>query len=361
MLRLTEVLAGGSTTRTELDKLTTELSQSYEDIYLYGRLSSLIKTMHFSVHVLDDLIGEILDALHADLVFVVTPPHRHAEQSIDALAAGCHVVCEKPTALDAAEADRMRQAAAQRPRQLALLDHELRVQPQRLALKAFVDGGHLGTVQHATYTITSSVRRDPASPWHWWSDAAQGGGTLGALGSHAVDALRSLLGEVVAVRGALHTWTTERLDPRSGAPRAVTADDLALGWLRFASGALATMTLSLIEAERVHRMTLAGTHGAALLDEQAPLRVQVAGEAWRDVPVSDDLPSNLELGIPDTDWARSFIRYARAIVAALVAGRTEVAGAATFEDGYRTQCVLDAIRQADREHSWVAVPGAART
>jgi HD-GYP domain-containing protein (c-di-GMP phosphodiesterase class II) len=70
LLRLTEVLGGGWTTNTELDKITTELSQSYEDIYLYGRLSSLIKTMHFSVHVLDDLIGEILDALHADLVFI---------------------------------------------------------------------------------------------------------------------------------------------------------------------------------------------------------------------------------------------------------------------------------------------------
>jgi HD-GYP domain-containing protein (c-di-GMP phosphodiesterase class II) len=70
LLRLTEVLDGGWTTSAELDKITTELSQSYEDIYLYGRLSSLIKTMRFSVHVLDDLIGDILDALHADLVFI---------------------------------------------------------------------------------------------------------------------------------------------------------------------------------------------------------------------------------------------------------------------------------------------------
>lgn len=70
LLRLSEVLGGWWTTSTELDKMTTALSQSYEDIYLYGRLSSLIKTMPFSVHVLNDLIGEISDALHADLVFV---------------------------------------------------------------------------------------------------------------------------------------------------------------------------------------------------------------------------------------------------------------------------------------------------
>ena len=218
----------------------------------------------------------VLEAARPDLVLVVTPPHRHAEQAIDALEAGCHVVCEKPTALDASEAARMCAAAARHPRQLALLDHELRMHPHRVALRELVEAGRLGEVQHATYTISSPGRRDPQSPWTWWSDAAQGGGTLGALGSHAVDALRSYLGEVESVRGAVHTWTTERADPATGAPRAVTADDFAVAWLRFRSGALATMTLSLVEAERVHRLTLAGTRGAAHLEEQAPLRVQLA-------------------------------------------------------------------------------------
>lgn len=70
LLRLTEVLEGGLAASTEMDTITTELSRSYEDITLYGRLSSLINTMQFSVHVLDDLMDEICDALHADLVFV---------------------------------------------------------------------------------------------------------------------------------------------------------------------------------------------------------------------------------------------------------------------------------------------------
>ena len=70
LLRLTEVMGSGWSTNTEMNNIAGELSQCYEDIYLYGRLSSLIKTMQFSVHVLDDLIGDICDALHADLVFV---------------------------------------------------------------------------------------------------------------------------------------------------------------------------------------------------------------------------------------------------------------------------------------------------
>lgn len=67
---ITEVLEGGWTASADADKMATELSQNYEDLYLYGRLSSLIKTMPFSVSTIEDLIGEIRDALHADLVFV---------------------------------------------------------------------------------------------------------------------------------------------------------------------------------------------------------------------------------------------------------------------------------------------------
>lgn len=70
LLRLTEVLGERWIANSELVKITEELSKSYEDVYLYGRLSSLIKSMHFSYKDLGDLIGEIRDAVDADLVFV---------------------------------------------------------------------------------------------------------------------------------------------------------------------------------------------------------------------------------------------------------------------------------------------------
>lgn len=67
---ITEVLEGGWTASADTDKMATELSQNYEDLHLYGRLSSLIKTMPFSAATIEGLIGEILGDLHADLVFV---------------------------------------------------------------------------------------------------------------------------------------------------------------------------------------------------------------------------------------------------------------------------------------------------
>lgn len=300
---------------------------------------------------------ELLAAARPDLVFVATPPHRHLEMSRDALAAGCHVVCEKPTALDSRESAAMLAAAAAAPGRLALIDHELRLDPRRRALAELVANGALGTIHHATYTLTSGGRQSPDRPWTWWSDRAQGGGAWGAIGSHAVDALRVYLGEVGSARGRLETFIKERVDPASSAPRPVTSDDLAAAWLRFENGTAATITISLVEGERRHELTLAGTRGAARWTEQGPLFVSDGGSGWRPVAVPDDLPDSAALGIPETDWARSFLRYARAIVAAVRAGRSTVEGAATFADGHRNQEVLDAVRRSAEAAAWARVPG----
>ncbi|OGT80686.1 MAG: hypothetical protein A3J35_03135 [Gammaproteobacteria bacterium RIFCSPLOWO2_02_FULL_52_10] len=66
---ITEILEGGWTASADADKMAEELSQNYEDLHIYGRLSNLIRTVPFSVATFEDLIGEIRGDLHADLVF----------------------------------------------------------------------------------------------------------------------------------------------------------------------------------------------------------------------------------------------------------------------------------------------------
>jgi len=298
---------------------------------------------------------EILERTRPDVAIVASPPHRHAEMALDALDAGCHVLCEKPMALDAGETARMVDAARARPGRLALLDHELRFLPARERLAALAHGGALGELRRAEYILRAPSRRDPAYPWSWWSDRSAGGGVLGAIGSHAIDALRHLLGEVAEARGWLETLVAQRPDPAGGAARPVTADDHAACWLRFASGAVASITLSVTEAERCHSLVLNGTDGWARLDEQGPLLIARGGGRPEREPVPDDLPSSGELGIPDTDWARAFLRFARLIVQAVRAG-TPLDGAATFEDGHRAQQVMDAVRRSSADGGWEPVP-----
>jgi predicted dehydrogenase len=302
---------------------------------------------------------EILDACRPDLVFVTSPPHRHMEMAIDALRAGCHVVCEKPMAMDAAETRAMCDAArdARSTRDagapLALIDHELRFLPTRARLRDLVAEGRLGKILKVEYLLRSPSRRDPDLPWTWWSDRAQGGGALGAIGSHAVDAMRVLAGEIVEARGWLESFVRDRRDPESGGIRPVTADDVTFAWLRFVSGAIGSIAISLAETYRSHRILVTGVRGSARVVEQGALQLAIGSERWVDAPIVDDLPPSSALNIPDTDWARAFLRYARAIASAIGEGKPAVEGAATFGEGHRTQLVLDAIRRSDGSEGWV--------
>lgn len=301
---------------------------------------------------------EILERTRPDLVLVTTPPHRHLDQTRDALDAGCHVLCEKPTALSGAESAQMLELARARPDRLTVIDHELRFDPRRRLLREWIATGRFGRILHASYRIQSPGLRDGNRPWSWWFDAARGGGTLGALGSHAVDSLRVLLGEVEGVQGRLGTAHPTRPDPETDQAREVTADEMAFAWLRFRSGASAEISLSPVEAVRLHRMTVAGTGGWAQLDEQGPLLAAFGDQAPEEIGVDDDLSGNAELEIPDTDWARSFLRFARQIVRTLQSGESRVALAADFEDGHRNQQVLDAIRAANAAAAWIPVESA---
>lgn len=292
-----------------------------------------------------------------DAVFIATPPHVHCEAAIHALEAGCHVLCEKPTALDAGESARMWEAARSNPNRLALIDHELRFDPRRVQMREWAEAGRFGEVRRASYRLHSTAFR-VERPWSWWSDADRGGGALGAIGSHAVDALRVVLGEVVEVRGHLDRFSQARIDPETGSSRPVTSDEFVVAWLRFESGAIATLEVSMVEVERRHEFSIVGSRGAARVVEQGPLTAVfdaafVDGEAPVPVDIEDDLPSHSEMSIPDTDWARSFVRYGREIVAAIEGGRSSVPHAATFEDGHRNQCVLDAIRRSSEHGRWV--------
>jgi predicted dehydrogenase len=168
-----------------------------------------------------------------DLVCITTPPRLHREMTLFALALGKHVLCEKPMAMNVAEAEEMTAAAAKAP-VLALIDHELRFQPGRLKAHELLRSGAIGTILHAKYHFRAPHRGDPNVAWNWWSDIEQGGGALGAINSHVIDSFQWLMGTTVAsVFCQLQTHVKQRKDA-AGEIRPVTTDDEANMLLRFA-------------------------------------------------------------------------------------------------------------------------------
>src|SRR5438045_8634452 len=100
-----------------------------------------------------------------------------------ALEHGKHILCEKPMAMNVAEAGEMA-AAANSAGVLALIDHELRFQHGRQRAYVMLRDGAIGRVRHAKYIFQAPHRGDANVPWNWWADANEGGGALGAINSH---------------------------------------------------------------------------------------------------------------------------------------------------------------------------------
>jgi predicted dehydrogenase len=295
-----------------------------------------------------------------DLVSIVTPVVTHCEMILAALDAGKSVLCEKPMAMNAAEAQRMTERA-QSAGTLALIDHELRFLPGRIKMRELMHQGAIGKVRHAALTFRSDSRADPNRPWNWWSDEKQGGGALGAIGSHVVDGFRWFLGtEVSEVTANLTTHIRERKD-HEGRARPVTTDDETNMLLRFvdselAEGATGMASMSLVEAGKPeHRLEIFGSSGALMIEDHGDLWQSKIGDGqWRRVEVGR---GDLAPGIRDSSWGRGFTIFSRKIVDALRAGETTVEGAATFEDGYRTQLVLDAARRSFEKGCWEKLEG----
>ena len=294
-----------------------------------------------------------------DLVSIVTPPSTHLEITLAAFEHGKHVLCEKPMAMNAAEAERMT-AAAREAGVLALIDHELRFLNSRKMMRAMLHNGAIGAVRHCNYVFRSDYRALLDRSWDWWSDETMGGGTLGAIGSHAIDSLRWMLGaEISQVFCMLSTHINERPDKTSSAMRPVTSDDEAKLLFRFADSTLATnatgaAALSVIESGSYeNRLEIYGATGALMVQETGELWHSPSGSgSWRPVPVDQD---SMAHGMRAGSWSRGFTAFSGAIIEALLYGKTTVEGAATFADGYRTQLVLDAARASNKNGCWVTL------
>ena len=288
---------------------------------------------------------ELARASDVDLVLVSSTPDCHAHHAIAALAAGKHVLCEKPMALDARQAARMVEVAEQSPG-LARIDHELRYEPNRLEALRLLREGAIGPLLHLELVLRPYLRGDgrpqaPDAPWSWWYDAARGGGILGAVGSHLIDLCRFWTeSEVVEVSGRTATLVPTRVDEQ-GVSRAVTAEDYASCVLRLASGVIATITLTTMSGHGPgHFAQLTGRDGTLVLTGETRLEIGRPGEPLADARVPDEL---WERTTPNNMWARSFVRLIRDLVAELE-GRRATGTAATFHDGWAVQRVMDAVR-----------------
>lgn len=306
-------------------------------------------------------LADALARKDVDAVVVATPPNTHGELVLEAVAAGKHVVCEKPFARDKNEALRML-AAAEEAGVVHLVGTEYRWgATQGLATRAIAEGV-VGTPRLATFLLFGGFLAGPdAGVPEWWGAAGQGGGWLQAHAPHLIDQVRSSLGEFEGVSSGL---------PRVAEHEWVAEDSFSVRF-RLTNGVEGVMHESACDwGPPVFMTRVAGTSGTLWVERGA---VYVAdAEGTRKLPVPDDLaalpadPPPMDLLVSDYDRMRSgageippFTRLYKTF-GDLINGKPVPSDPrpGTFADGVAAMAVIDAIRQsAAAGGRWVAVTG----
>ncbi|MFF4755880.1 Gfo/Idh/MocA family protein [Streptomyces sp. NPDC002514] len=309
-----------------------------------------------------------------DLVDICTPGDSHAEIALAALAAGKHVLCEKPLANTVEEATAMARAAeeAEARGQVAMVGFNYRRLPATALARRMVAEDRIGTLRHVRVVYLQDWLIDPEFPLTWrLRKEAAGSGSLGDLGAHIIDLAQYLAGERLAGVSAL-TETFVRQRPRPGGATSgltavsatgtgeVTVDDAAVFTGRFASGALASFEATRYATGRKNalRIELNGARGSLAFDLERLNELSYFDgtepgnhAGFRRILVTEPDHPYLEGWWPPghgLGYEHSFVHQARDLVHAIAEGS---APEPSFADGLQIQRVLAAVEESAEKNA----------
>jgi predicted dehydrogenase len=288
-----------------------------------------------------------------DALVVAAPDDLHAEITRAGLEAGLHVLCEKPLALNAADAWALVELAERRQR-TNLVHFTYRWRPWYRYIRELVEQGYVGQIYECQLSCLGGYGRGGQYAWRF--DANRAHGVLADLGSHMIDMARWIVGDIGSV-SARHAAFVARPGAEGRPP--APANDAAQLSLAFANGAQGSIHVSAVanlgERGMEKHLTLYGQSGTLELHER--------GQQWELWGVRDGDAGFARLDVPahiwgDVDPARHldvFTKHsagARHFVDAIVAGQPATP---SFHDGALAQEVIDAALASQRERRWVDV------
>jgi predicted dehydrogenase len=316
-----------------------------------------------------------------DLIDICTPGDTHAEIALAALAAGKHVLCEKPLANSVAEAREMAAAAirAQAQGVRAMCGFNYRRVPAVALMKQMVESGRIGTIRHVRAVYLQDWIVDPEFPLVWrLRKKVAGSGALGDIGAHIVDLTQFVTGSSISSVSALtETFVKERPLPAESAGLAatgnghgvgqVTVDDAALFLARLDSGAVATYEATRFATGRKNglRVELNGSLGSLAFDFERMNELEYydatrpgAEQGFTRILVTEsDHPYMAAWWPPGhlIGYEHSFTHEMRDLIEAVATGQDPTP---SFTDALQVQLVLDAVERSAASGAWTDVESA---
>lgn len=293
----------------------------------------------------------MLEKAKPDVVSICTPNKFHSSLTQLAFENGAHVLCEKPMAMDVAEAEAM-EAARAKAGKIGMINFSYRTTTSFRYAREIVRQGDLGQLCRIHVVYLQSFLGASGTPWAWRNDKSLAGfGALGDLGVHMIDAARFITGlEFTRVVGTAQTMIKKKKDP-SGQMKEVTTDTNASFLAQFTNGMLGTFeTTQVAPGYGNHfRVEISGEHGTLAVLSSSP------GDIW--MFAGKTLSSNAtwttsmpQLTIPTT-FASTQGRLEPSLLIDVIQKRSN--DYPSFHDGLNAQRVLEGIFDSEKTNAWV--------
>jgi predicted dehydrogenase len=299
-----------------------------------------------------------------DIIDICTPNNSHMPIAVAAAKAGKHVICEKPAAMNAAEAKLMYEAAENAGVKNMIAFNYRRVPALALA-KKMISEGKLGIIHHFNAVYYQDWLVDPEFPWVWRHDLKlAGSGAHGDMNAHTVDLARFLVGEIESVCGEEKVFISERKIPGSNKPGNVTADDATSFLARFANGASGNFIATRFATGRKNflRLEIFGSEGSILFNlerlnelEYYSRKDEAGEQGFRNILVTESTHPYLNKWWPPghiIGWEHTFIHEMGDFLLAVANNETITP---SFFDGYKNQLILDKVIESAHQRKWIDI------
>ena len=311
---------------------------------------------------------ELIASDDVDLVDICVPNNLHAEIALAAAQAGKMILCEKPLAMNAAEA-RVMTESVEKAGVANMVSFNYRRVPAVALAKQLIDDGKLGRIFHyrarflQDWTIASDLPQGGTTLWRLNAKEA-GSGVTGDLLAHCIDTAIWLNGPIRQVAAMTETFVKSRLSIASGEVEPVEIDDACAFLARFSNGSMAVFestryarghkalyTLEINGEDASIAWDLHDLHRLSYFDHRDEGRTR----GWRSIHVTDgEHPYMDKWWVPglQTGYGETFVHQIADFVTAVENGKP---CPPTFRDALETQKVCDAVLNSAQNRSWVDV------
>lgn len=292
---------------------------------------------------------ELLERAQLHALIVSVPDDLHYDVTMAALAAGVHVLCEKPLAYTLAQAQAMH-AKAEAMRVKTMTYFTWRSVPHFRYIKRLMAEGFVGHVYHAQFIQCGGYAR--AGQYQWRFDARRANGVLGDLGSHMLDLAHWLVGDIARVSAQVATQVARADTPQP-------ANDEAALLVQFAQGAQGVIHVSAVTQQGARgQQQILRLHGdrGTLEAEYTQTHSEIRGLRHDEQPFRTlTIPDDILQGVNPHNQYEVFTQQSQGVRAFIDAIIEDKPITPSFADGLKVQAVMAAALEAHERGRWVDV------